>query len=148
MASVNGSYVPPKWWKRCVLAWEILIVYYWWKNKINLDSALREFTTWTLPGGFKLQYVDWSKSWSIDRLEEVNYPFMTTYVNSVYCIKGPIYFLFAHFMRKEAAKIRGISDYKNLETERKKIVVKEGALFQKICKFLEEIEHSENCEKL
>jgi len=114
MASINGSYVPPIWWKRSVLVWEMIVLFWGLRNKINLESALCEFTTWNLPRGFKLQYVDYSNRWGIYRDDERNEPFRTNYINSVYCQKGPIYALFSICMRIKAAKVREIKKGINL----------------------------------
>jgi len=119
MASINGSYYQPPSWKRSVLVWEMIILYYILSGKIKRGFVGYEFTSWELPYGFELQYVDYSNDWGIGRKDEINYPFRTEYVNSVYCKKGPLYVLFSICMRIKAAKIRDIKNWKKLDTERR-----------------------------
>lgn len=80
-----GSYRTPSFYKCSVFLWEIMILYYALSKKIKIGFVDSEFTTWYLPGDFELKYVDYTNNWSIDRQEEINYPFTTTYINSVYC---------------------------------------------------------------
>ncbi len=121
MASINGSYISPVWWKRIVFIWEIIILYWAFTGKIEIEWASHEFTKWKLPKEFKLKYVDFNNWWGVSRHDETNDPFETDYINPVYCKKGLIYSLFNTYMQKEASKIRGIKNWKNLEIERRKM---------------------------
>jgi len=120
MASINGSYINPPWYKCSVFVWEITLIYYFLVGKISPPVGLSCFTTWRLPEGFELQYVDYAKTWGISRDDETNYPFRTNYVNSVYCRKGPLYWVLSLVMRREAALLRDIARWYHLDTEREK----------------------------
>lgn len=119
MASINGSYFAPSSWKRRVFLWEMVILFWVLTGKIKKVEVLSEFTTWKLPNNFELQYTDYSHDWGISREDEINHPFRTNYINSVYCKKGPIYVLFRVYMRMKAAELRSIGNWRKLETIRR-----------------------------
>lgn len=121
MPSINGSYDPPPRWKSRHLIWEIIIIYWALTGKIKRQFTAYEFTTWDLPNGFKLQYCDYDNRWKVARMDEINEPFETLYVHPVYGVHGPLYYILALFMRREAAKSRGIKNWMNLEKERRKL---------------------------
>lgn len=119
MASVNGSYYLPVFYKRSVFLWEMIILYCILFKKMSQGFVAREFTTWLLPNGFKLQYTDYDNKWGVSRMDEINEPFQTNYINEVYCRKGIFYCLLLLYMKIKAADIRGIKNWRNLENERR-----------------------------
>jgi hypothetical protein len=95
------------------LLWSLRILFLFYKKRMKVERPVYQYTHWFLPNRYDLVYDDSSHSWSLDSGGSILSS--TTLVNSVYCKKGLLYKFVCNYLRKKAAELRHVEDWKNLD---------------------------------